>query len=85
MARGAHGIIILFLGSRHGQLLGAIFLKYFRKIDIAKNVVLRWELVSFPYGAKAVHRSSVVSLKCLERQSQIVVLLINHFMKSMSF
>ena len=44
------------------QLLGAVLLNYFRKTDIAKNVVLRGELVSFPYGAKAVHRSSVVFL-----------------------
>ena len=39
------------------QLLGVVLLNYFRKTDIAKNVVLRWELVSFPYGASAVHRS----------------------------
>ena len=44
---------------------GAVFLNYFRKTDIAKNVVLRGELVSFPYGAKAVYRSSVVFLNCL--------------------
>ena len=61
-ARGAAGIIIVIPGSGHGQLLRAVFLNYFRKTDIAKNVVLRWELASFPYGASAVHRSSVVSL-----------------------
>ena len=46
------------------QLLGVVLLNYFRKTDIAKNVVLRGELVSFPYGAKAVYRSSVVFLNC---------------------
>ena len=61
-ARGAAGIIIIILGSGHGQLLRVVFLNYFRKTDIAKNVVLRGELASFPYGASAVLRSSVVSL-----------------------
>ena len=46
---------------------GAVFLAYFRKTDIAKNVVLRWELVSFPYEAKAVHRYSVVFLNSLRK------------------
>ena len=64
MAARGPGIIIIFLGSGHGQLLGSVFLNNFRKTDIAKNVVLRGELASFPYGASAVHRSSVVSLNC---------------------
>ena len=63
----AKQVIIIIMGSRHGQLLGAIFLNYFRKTDIAKNVVLRGELVSFPYGAKAVHRSSAVFLNSLRK------------------
>ena len=46
---------------------GAVFLAYFRKTDIAKNVVLQRELVSFPYGAKAVHRSSVVMLNLFRK------------------
>ena len=49
------------------QLLGVVLLNYFRKTDIAKNVVLRGELVSFPYGAKAVHRSSVVFLNLFRK------------------
>ena len=60
--RAETGLLLFLLGSRHGQLLGAVFLIYFRKTYIAKNMVLRGELVSFPYGAKAVHRSSVVFL-----------------------
>ena len=44
------------------QLLGVVFLNDCRETDIAKNVVLRLEFVSFPYGAKAAHRSSVVFL-----------------------
>ena len=51
------------------------FLNYFRKTDIAKNVVLCLEFASFPYGASAVHRSSVVSLDFFERQAQVVVFL----------
>ena len=58
----AKQVIIIILGSGHGQLLRAVFLNYFRKTDIAKNVVLRGELARFPYGASAVLRSSVVSL-----------------------
>ena len=61
-ARGAAGIIIIIMGSGHGQLLRAVFLNYFRKTDIAKNVVLRGELARFPYGASGVLRYSVVSL-----------------------
>ena len=49
------------------QLLGVVLLNYFRKTDIAKNVVLRGGLVSFPYGAKAVHRSSVVFLNLFRK------------------
>ena len=51
------------------QLLGVVLLNYFRKTDIAKNVVLRGELVSFPYGAKAVYRSSVVFLKYFRKSA----------------
>ena len=39
MAAGAAGIIIIILGSGHGQLLRAVFLNYFRKKD--KSAVLR--------------------------------------------
>ena len=61
------GLLLFLLGSGHVQLLGAVFLNYFRKIDIAKNGVLRRELVSFPYGAKAVQRSSVVFLNSFRK------------------
>ena len=50
---------------------GVVFLNYFRKTDIAKNVVLRWELASFPYGASAVHRSSVVSLDFFRKSGSL--------------
>ena len=62
-------------GSFHGQLLRAVFLNYFRKTDIAKNVVLRGELARFPYGASAVLRSSVVSLDFLEGQGRLFVII----------
>ena len=84
-ARGAAGIIIIIIpGSGHGQLLRAVLLNYFRKTDIAKNVVLRWELASFPYGASAVLRSSVVALGSLGRQLYVFGFLI-YFRKTVSF
>ena len=66
--RGRLSIVSLFVFRRIRamgmvQLLGVVFLNCFRKTDIAKNVVLQWELVGFPYGAKASYRSSAVFLK----------------------
>ena len=63
-------LLLLFWALGMVSSCGAVFLKYFRKTDIAKNVVLRGELVSFPYGAKAVYRSSAVFLKYFRKTTK---------------
>ena len=76
-------IIIIILGSGHGQFLrgglSKIFEKDWQKCSFAKNVVLQREPASFPYGASAVHRSfretSEVFAVFLERQVYVLVLL----------